>query len=138
MEGGSCRLGGWGTERNTAHVLENPGPLLPPDQDGRVLLSLAQKPMFRLAERREMPLSLLRLSVCLPRALLQQPEYTNLNLLGGHVDDVRRPVAVVMHRVALLFVDGVAFRLGEAEEPSDHGEVLPQGPVFWRRVFFPA
>ena len=120
MEGGSCRLGGWGTERNTAHVLENPGPLLPPDQDGRVLLSLAQKPMFRLAERREMPLSLLRLSVCLPRALLQQPEYTNLNLLGGHVDDVRRPVAVVMHRVALLFVDGVAFRLGEAEEPSDH------------------
>lgn len=85
-----------------------------------------------------MPLSLPRLSVCLPRALLQRPTCTNLNLLCGHVDDVRWPVAVVMHRVALLFVDGIAFWLGEAEEPSDHGEVLPQGPVFWRRVFFPA
>lgn len=45
---------------------------------------------------------------------------------------------MVMPRVALLFVDGVAFRLREAEEPPDHGEVLPQGPVFRRRVFFPA
>lgn len=54
------------------------------------------------------------------------------------MDDVGRPVAMVMHRVALLLIDGIALRLREAEEPPDHGEVLPQGPVFWRRVFFPA
>lgn len=127
-----------GAERNTAHMLENPGPLFAPRPRWQgIVISCSEAYVQTGGKKRNAP-SLLSLSVCLPRALLQRPKYTNLNLLGGHVDDVRRPVAMVMHRVALLFVDGVAFRLWEAEEPSDHGEVLPQGPVFWRRVFFPA
>lgn len=45
---------------------------------------------------------------------------------------------MVMHRVALLFIYGITLWLRKTEEPSDHGEVLPQGPVFRRRIFFPA
>lgn len=45
---------------------------------------------------------------------------------------------MVMHSIALLLIDGITLRLRKTEEPADHGQVLPQGPVFWRRIFFPA
>lgn len=39
--------------------------------------------------------------------------------------------------VALLLIDGVSFVLGQAEEPADHAQVLPQGPVLWTGVLLP-
>lgn len=45
---------------------------------------------------------------------------------------------MVMHGIALLLIYGIPFWLRKTEEPSDHGQVFPQSPVFWRRIFFPA
>lgn len=39
---------------------------------------------------------------------------------------------------ALVFVDGVSLGLRQAQEPADHAEVLPQGPVLWAGVLLPA
>lgn len=36
------------------------------------------------------------------------------------MDDVGRPVAMVMHGIALLLIDGIALRLRQTEESSDH------------------
>lgn len=52
---------------------------------------------------------------------------------------MRRPLVVVLLAgAALLLVDGIAFDLREAQEASDHGEVLPECSVLWRRILFPA
>lgn len=52
---------------------------------------------------------------------------------------MRRPLVVVLLAgAALLLVDGIAFGLREAQEASDHGEVLPERSVLWRRILFPA
>lgn len=52
---------------------------------------------------------------------------------------MRRPLVVVLLAgAALLLVDGIAFGLREAQEASDHGEVLPECSVLWRRILFPA
>lgn len=52
---------------------------------------------------------------------------------------MRRPLVVVLLAgAALLLVDGIAFGLREAQETSDHGEVLPERSVLWRRILFPA
>lgn len=52
---------------------------------------------------------------------------------------MRRPLVVVLLAgTALLLVDGIAFGLREAQEASDHGEVLPECSVLWRRILFPA
>lgn len=51
-----------------------------------------------------------------------------------------KPVsAVLLCRcvAALLFIDGIAFILGQAEEPADHAQVLPKGPVLWAGVLLP-
>jgi hypothetical protein len=37
------------------------------------------------------------------------------------MDDMGRPVAMVMHRVALLLINGISLWLRKTEEPSDHG-----------------
>lgn len=53
----------------------------------------------------------------------------------------REPVCAVLlccRVAALLFIDGVSFSLGQAEEPADHAQVLPQGPVLWAGVFLPS
>jgi len=47
------------------------------------------------------------------------------------MDNVGRPVTMVMNCIAFLFINGIAFRLRKTEEPSDHGEILPEGPVLW-------
>lgn len=52
----------------------------------------------------------------------------------------RKPVgAVLLHRraAALLFIDGISFSLGQAEEPADHAQILPQGPVLWAGILLP-
>lgn len=48
--------------------------------------------------------------------------------------------AVLLSRrvAALLFVDGISFSLGQAEEPADHAQVLPEGPVLWTGILLPA
>lgn len=51
-----------------------------------------------------------------------------------------KPVSAVLlcHRVAaLLFIDGISFSLGQAEEAADHAQVLPQGPVLGAGVLLP-
>lgn len=51
---------------------------------------------------------------------------------------MRRPLVVVLlPGAALLLVDGVALDLGEAQEAADHGEVLPERPVFRRGILLP-
>lgn len=52
---------------------------------------------------------------------------------------MRRPLVVVLLAgAALLLVDGVTFGLREAQEASDHGQVLPECSVLWRRILLPA
>lgn len=51
-----------------------------------------------------------------------------------------KPVSAVLlcHCVvALLFIDGISFSLGQAEEAANHAQVLPQGPVLRAGVLLP-
>lgn len=51
-----------------------------------------------------------------------------------------KPVSAVLlcrHVAALLFIDGVSFSLAQAEEPADHAQILPQGPVLWVGILPP-
>lgn len=64
----------------------------------------------------------------------------HLHGVSGHVHRVRGPVGVVLLLAsrALLFVDGVTLRLGQAQEAADHGQVLPQRTVLRAGVLLPA
>lgn len=51
---------------------------------------------------------------------------------------VRWPLVVVLlPGAALLLVDGVPFDLGEAQEATDHRQVLPECPILWRWILLP-
>lgn len=47
-------------------------------------------------------------------------------------------VLLCSHVATLLLVDGISFVLGQAEEPADHAQILPQGSVLWTGFFLPA
>lgn len=46
-------------------------------------------------------------------------------------------VLLCSHVAALLFVDGISFILGQAEEAADHAQILPQRPVLWTGFLLP-
>ncbi len=52
----------------------------------------------------------------------------------------RKPVSALLLRrraAALLFIDGISFSLGQAEEAADHAQILPQGPVLRAGILLP-
>lgn len=71
--------------------------------------------------------------VCVTDVLFLQPYQ------GAVIGKQSEPVGTVLgsHAAALLLIDSISLNLGQAEESTDHAQVLPQRAVLWAGILLP-